>query len=522
MGLILPKRIDGKEPATLEDTHQLTIIGANGAGKTRFTRSMMESCGDKAFQMSALKALFQRAERSKLSGSIDVLFDTVASTSHFQKEDARTEFDRLMYMLLRDEFVDMLRYKAQLIAGEEAALPQTKLDATARRWEEVFPKNHLLRATGKLLFSNDAGDEPFNALRLSDGEKAVLYYIGAVQYAMPGAVIFVDDPETFLHHSIMQALWNVIEAMRPDCTFVYNTHDIGFASSRIDNVCVWVRGFDPVAMAWDYETIDTESELFSGQLMYELVGSRKPVLFVEGDETHSIDNKFYPLIFPEYTVKPLGSCNKVIETTRAFNGLQSFHHLDSHGLVDRDRRDDKEVEYLRERKVFVPNVAEIENIFMLEGVISTVASYRRRDPVKVFAAVRSAVISMFKAQLKQQALQHVRHRVKRRVEVTVDRRFQSIGALEEHMTDLVNEINPRGLYESVCRDFHRYVQTSDYAAILKVFNEKSMLSASDVAGQCGLRGKDEYIRTVLNILKRDGAEAQAIRLAVKRCFGIIP
>ena len=30
-------------------------------------------------------------------------------------------------------------------------------------------------------------------------------------YAKPDAIIFVDDPEIYIHHSIMQALWNVIE-----------------------------------------------------------------------------------------------------------------------------------------------------------------------------------------------------------------------------------------------------------------------------------------------------------------------
>lgn len=521
MNIKLPKRLDGNEPIVLTDVRQITVIGANGAGKTRFSRTLMESCGDKTFQMSALKALFPCVEHSTRKGSIDQLFDATATNSHFLKDDAQTEFDRLMFLLLHDEFVDMLKYKALIIGGEHPDVPRTKLDATARRWEEVFPKNHLLRESGKLLFSNDSHDEPYNALRLSDGEKAVLYYIGAVQYAMPGAVIFVDDPETFLHHSIMQALWNVIESMRPDCTFIYNTHDIGFASSRIDNTCVWVRNFDALEKAWNYEVVDTNSTIFSEQLFFDLLGSRKPVLFVEGDEVHSIDSKLYPLIFTEYTVKPLGSCNKVIETTRSFNGLESFHHLDSHGLVDRDRRDDKEVEYLREKKVFVPNVAEIENIFMLEGIIRTVAAHFNRNATEVFLKVRQAVIGMFRSQLRQQALQHVRHRVKRKVEVRIDRRFQNITALEDHMSDLVNEIDPRGMYEAICRDFHRYINTNDYAAVLKVFNEKSMLPESGVAQLCGLRNKEEYIRAVLNILKNDGDDADKIRLAVKRCFGII-
>ena len=353
---------------------------------------------------------------------------------------------------------------------------------------------------------------------LSNGEKTVLYYIGAVLYAMPGAVIFVDAPETFLHHSIMQALWNVIEEMRPDCTFIYNTHDIEFASSRIDNVCIWVRSYDAFNQAWDYEIVSNST--FPDGIYYDILGSRKPVLFVEGDDLHSIDSKLYPLIFTEYTVKPLGSCNKVIEVTRSFNDMQAFHHLDSHGIVDRDRRSDKEVEYLRDKKIFVPDVAEIENILMLEGVVRAVARHFHRDENRVFSKVKRAVINMFRSELKQQALLHVRHRVKRNVEMRIDRKFQNIGALEEHMYDLVNEINPRGIYDELCRQFHAYESNNDYAAILKVFNDKTMLNNSNVGALCGLGSKESYIKAVLTILKEDGRDAASIRAAVKECFGI--
>ena len=284
---------------------------------------------------------------------------------------------------------------------------------------------------------------------------------------------------------------------------------------------MWVKSFDPAASTWDYVVMPSSAKLDDG-LYYDLLGSRKPVLFVEGDDTHSIDGRLYPLIFPEYTVKPLGSCNKVIESVRSFNDLKSFHHLDSRGIVDRDRRDDKEVEYLRQKKILVPNVAEIENILMLEGVIRAVARYRHKNENDVFFSVKKAVVKMFGEQLKSQALMHVRHRVKHYVEIRVDARFRNIGALEDHLLDLVNEINPRGMYENMCRQFHTYLDNHDYAMILRVFNQKMMLGESNVASLCGLKSKDDYIKTVLTILKQNGREAEAIRAAIKQCFGLSP
>ena len=519
MDIRLPKRIDGHQPDVLIESRQITIIGANGSGKSRFCTALVDELGDKAYRISALKALFPTPASSKpLPGSIDDLFNHMNANNPQIKNLAETEFDKLFYVMLNDEFRELMNFKAHRLMEEQMEFPKTKLDITVKKWQEVFPKNKVLRENGKLMFTSEGYEDKYPLMRLSDGEKSVLYYIGAVLYAMPDAAILVDDPETFIHSNIMRTLWNVLEQVRPDCTCIYNTRDVEFASSRIDNQCVWVKEFDPEAVAWDYEVMLSSRDLDIAML--DLLGSRKPVLFVEGDDKHSIDSRLYPLIFPEYTVKPLGSCNKVIETVRSFSDLQNFHQLESRGIVDRDRRSDEEVEYLRKKNILVPNVAEVENILMLEGVIRAVARHKRRNPDIVFPKVKKRVVLMFTKELKQQALMHVRHRVKRDVERRIDMKFTSINALENHMVELVSEINPRGLYDQLCREFHAYEDHEDYASILKVYNQKLMLNESNVAMLCGFKSKDDYIRGVLNILKGNSDNAAAIRKAIKQCFGL--
>jgi ABC-type Mn2+/Zn2+ transport system ATPase subunit len=511
--------MDGHQPDVLIESRQITIIGTNGAGKSRFCSALVDELGDKAYRISALKAMFPSPASAKpLPGSIDDLFNRMNEANPQVKNIAETEFDKLFYVMLSDEVRELMNYKAHKLMGEQMEFPKTKLDITVKKWQEVFPKNKVLRENGKLMFTSVGYEDKYPLMGLSDGEKSVLYYIGAVLYAMPDAAILVDDPETFIHSSIMRTLWNVLEQMRPDCTFIYNTHDVSFASSRIDNQCVWVREFDPESMAWDYEVMTSSRDLDNALL--DLLGSRKPVLFIEGDDKHSIDSRLYPLIFPEYTIKPLGSCNKVIETVRSFGDLQNFHQLESCGIVDRDRRSEQEVEYLRKKNILVPDVAEVENLFMLEGVIRAVALHKRRNPDIVFPKVKKRVVLMFTKELKQQALQHVRHRVKRDVEMRIDMKFTSINALENHMVELVSEINPRGLYDQLCREFHIYEDNNDYASILRVYNQKQMLNDSNVATLCGFKSKDDYIRGVLNILKGNSNYANDIRHAIKACFGL--
>lgn len=521
MAVTLPPRIDGTPPPTIGPGRQTVIVGANGAGKTRFAQRLAADIpaapeGRPVFNVSGLRALY---DTRRTPDSLDVLYEDAVPAQ--RRDPQATQLDRLLALLVHDEMVNLFRYKASHAAGMASRLEPTRLDTVIQMWQEVFPDNRILIESGQMLFTRPdvSAPEAYSAMKLSAGEKAVIYYIGAVLYAPQHAVVMVDSPELFLHPSLMQSLWNRIELMRRDCAFVYVTHDLGFASSRADASVIWVRRYDPASSAWDYRLMPPHTEI-SDDVYLAVMGSRKPVLFIEGDGVHSIDARLYPLLFKDYSVQSLGSCNKVIEAVRTFNDLSGFHHLDSRGIVDRDRRDDKEVAYLRGRRIMVPDVAEIENILMLEEVVRAVASYRRKDESHVFMKVKASIMAQFRNELRQQALMHTRHRVKRLMEYRVDGRFANINMFEEHISNLTAEINPRGLYEGFCRQFRSFLAAADYASVLRVYNQKSMLPASNVAALCGLKNKDEYIKTILQMLRDESRGAERIRRAVSRCFGL--
>ncbi len=514
MVITLPPRKNG-EATEIDDNHgRLIIIGANGSGKSRFTAKLYEELGDKSYRLSALQGLYGNGDGSPVSR----LFEEAYGMTAF-KPQASSEIDKLFALLMHDEMATLINYKMSRGGDSGAKLPRTKLDVLAGAWKELFPESNILVESGKFLFSRGTDSRSYSALKLSDGERAAIYYLAGVLYAPQNGVVFIDSPEMFMHPSIMQALWNKVEQLRPDCTYVYTTHDLEFASSRGDGIVVWVRDYDAASVTWEYDILPPQ-EGMSDEIYMAIIGARKPVLFIEGDGVNSIDAKLYPLVFKEYTVKSLGSCNKVIEATRAFNDLSAFHHMDSFGIVDRDRRDAHEVEYLRGKKIMVPEVAEIENIMMLEEVIKAVAKTRGKDENRVFEKVKRSVIAQFRHDLRQQALLHTRHRVKRTVEYRIDGRFNNINMLEQHIKSLATEINPRGLYESFCREFRKYVERDDYASVLRVYNQKSMISGSNVASLCGLRNKDEYVRCVISILRGGTGQASRIAQAVRNCFGL--
>lgn len=519
--LLLPPLKNGKRLHVDDAARQVVIVGPNGAGKSRFTAYMLHDAGPKAFPLSALTAIFERGKELSGNSVIDAQYADAVNAG-MPHSGTASQFDRVLALLMQDEMLNLINYKLHVRQNPDLTLRPTRLDTVIDLWQQIFPGSKVLIESGRLLFTRETDEidrNGYSPTRLSAGEKAVLYYLAAMSYAPKRAIVFVDSPEIFLHPTVTQSLWNHIEQMRPDCRFVYTTHDLDFAASRTASSAVWIRHYDPAKSNWDYELLPPNTSI-SEEIYRSILGSRKPVLFIEGDGRRSIDSKLYPLIFRDYTVQALGSCNKVIEATRTFNDLNSFHQMDSRGIVDRDRRDEKEVKYLRGKRILVPDVAEVENLLLVEEVVRAVASYCKKDENAVANSVKRSILKEFRQELTQQALLHTRHRVKRRVECRIDGRFSSIDMLEKHMANLPKEINPRGIYQELCAEFQLYASTNDYAAILRVYNQKSMLPGCNVAQLCGLHDKDDYLYTILRILRQDIPEAARIRTAVLNCFNL--
>lgn len=383
-------------------------------------------------------------------------------------------------------------------------------------WEETFPGNKIEIVNGKARIFNRSGKDSIGIRNLSRGEKAALYYIAASLLAPEQALILVDSPTLFLHPTAVGILWDRIERARSDCKFVYDTYDANFASGQARRTAIWIKDYNASDHSWRYQII-ADGEL-PDEIFLQMMGSRRPILFTEGDMSHSIDMRLYSVVFPEFTVKPLGSCDKVIESTRTMQSLRTMHRIESYGLVDRDRRSDQEVEYLRAKNILVPEVAEIENIFLSPGVVQTMAEIRDRNPKKILKVVRQEVLHKFEQMLENQALQHTRHRMKRDVERKIDARFTCITALELHIKSLIKKLKPRETYDQILAEFRKMARGGDYEGVLRIFNHKPMFTGSCVAKSLGFSNVDDYVSGVIAAMKHHDEKAEKLRNEIRKLF----
>lgn len=436
MDLSLPKKSGTSEDLTLS-TKVLVVIGTNGAGKSSFGKCLLEKYPEKAEKISGLHALFLHNGEERLFENIGEGFAHLQSLIKERLLVPRlSDYEKLVLQLLWDEFELSANFKEAYKRDPNVTPPITKIDRIQRIWEKMFPHNRLVRKAGFIeLMSTYKGAESYAAGRMSDSEKLVFYLIGTILQARENALLIIEEPETLLHNSIKTYLWDELEKLRTDCTFVYLTHDIDFAASRSDSERVWIRSFNADEMVWDYQIIE-RNESFPEGLYLEILGSRKPILFIEGNDSNSIDSRLYPLIFTDYLVKPMGGCQKVIETTKAFSQLKDFHMLESMGIVDRDRRTKGEIDYLRTQHIFVPNVAEVENLLMLEPVIKTVARRLMKNEEEVFEQVKENVVHLFEKDLDAQVILHAKHLVRKRLETSMDRKINTKEELANHVERL--------------------------------------------------------------------------------------
>lgn len=518
MELTLPPRLNTSEPIVL-DTKVLVVIGANGAGKSSFGRDLLERYTDNSTRISGMHSLFisSNEETAPLKGNELARLQSMIAERIFIPR--LSDYEKLILRLQSEEFEAAVNYKEACKLNPDLKPPVTKIDRIQVIWEKMFPHNRLVRKSGFIeLASTSRDSNSYTAGRMSDGEKIVFYLTGAVLCANPNELLIIEEPEILLHNSIKNLLWDEIEAMRPDCTFVYLTHDIDFAISRPQSKRIWIRDFNADAHVWDYQLIESNDSL-PEEVYIEILGSRKPILFIEGTDSNSIDNRLYPLIFPDYMVKPMGGCQKVIETTKAFRQLQDFHTLESIGIVDRDRRTQGEIDYLRDQHIFVPDVAEVENLLMIESVIKTVARRLMKDPEQVFAQVKDNVVRLFEKDMESQVILHAKHRVRKKLETAVDRKITTVEELTEHVESIRFNVHVDEIYKGVKDRFIQYIETSDYKNILRVYNQKGMLPQSRLCNICGISNKESYLNLILSILKENKEDAKVIRTSIKESLG---
>jgi hypothetical protein len=258
-------------------------------------------------------------------------------------------------------------YKSARTGTFEPARP-TKFEKLLEIWDLVLPHRKLDVSGDDIQVVAPSGAK-YPAAEMSDGERAVFYLIGQALMAAPNSLLIFDEPELHMHRSIMSLLWDQLESARPDCAMILISHDLEFVASREGQKYV-LRDYDP-RKSWTIEVVPEDAG-FPEDITTLILGSRKPILFVEGTGG-SLDRALYRACYPDWTIIPRGSCEEVIHAVVTMRANSALTGTKCSGIVDSDAYETSEIEFLRSKGIAILPVSEIENLFLLPDVVEAIA-----------------------------------------------------------------------------------------------------------------------------------------------------
>ena len=463
--------------------NNIVAIGANGSGKSTLSAKLKEYLPTSAMTISAQKLLIIPVFKN-ITNPNDTIRDLHKSQSYEKstrfKLDSnesyspeanaiKDEFKFLLNNLLSENNTLNNRYVQSVRSGEACELPRSKLTNTIEIWNSLIEHRVLECSDGiNINLKSLTSEDSYPAYQMSDGEKVVLYYIAHVLQAPQDGFVIVDEPEIYLHKTLLSKLWDILETEREDCIFVYLTHDLEFATSRNTAKKLWIKSFNHPDK-WEIENIPSNE--LPEALLLKLLGSRKRILFCES-ESGKIDEKIYNLLLPNLTITPVKTCFDVINYTKAFNELPN-RTAESFGLIDSDHHDPDRLLSLQAQNVFSLNVSEVENLLFDEGFLRDFSRQMMCDG-DVVSTIKSEVIEKLSNTKELQVANYISAKINyyfKSSHVSKGNTRDDVKNHYSHFTDNINIDKWHDIREIELQDI---IDSQDYDRALFVINDKGL------------------------------------------------
>ena len=482
----------------IEAGSTITFCGANGSGKTRLAVHLENELGLIGHRVSAHRALSLNPRVPKISEQ-DALANlrtgTTSSLNHTNRVQFRSghrwqeneavllldDFDDLLQVLFADQANTALKSHRRLRGGKCLTAEQTKFEKLSAIWGRLLPHRTLVIGGDDILVKIPGSGDPYAASQMSDGERAMFYLIGQALVASKDSVLIVDEPELHIHPAVMTALWNELAAARSDCVFVFITHSLEFAASR-PGLKYSILEFHPHPdrASWSLEDVP-EGAPFGEDFTTLILGSRKPVLFVEGNCTTSLDHFIYRAAYPDHLVLPRNSSSEVVHAVASLRANAAFTRVSCWGLVDRDNRSRDDIDRLRSQGVYVLPVAEIENVFLLPDVARAIASsggYEGEERDRLIAQLHDDVLDSCAAptNLDRAVVRAARRHIDRHLKHLNLKDATTTQDLEALYRTKATELNVPTVAGRIRDDIQSALDARDLPAVLKHYDDKGFFA----------------------------------------------
>lgn len=460
----------------------IVLIGGNGSGKTSFANQLKGNDTELIAVVPAQKNLYFSINdpnllTTGLSDLVTLLFENniwKGKADNFSYDFfnfQNNQFTRLI-LGMRSEFTSFL-YECER-EGKFPDSSKTIFGKVRKVFNALFPDIELRfeKEQANCLICLKKGNK-YNINGLSEGEKVVLYYTISVFMAKEKSFIIVDEPETYINPSLTNALWDNLTKERSDCQFIFITHSIDFVLGRSNKKIAWIKSYTYPSQ-WEFEILENENELPQSMLT-EILGSKKPIVFCEGNDKSSLDYHIYKAILQEdYTILPVNGHQQVISNCRALNKLNLNYK--AWGIIDGDSISNERKQKYEEENIFVLPFNEIE-MFLLEEQIMTdtiKSSYPLNYQEKI-NDFKDAFWKIFEKEKSKIGLSFVKTIIDEYIENFKINSVKTLDNIKEGLSDII-EINVDDIYAKKLEQLEQINLGRDYKKLLQVCNLKKEIT----------------------------------------------
>lgn len=498
------------------------IVGKNGSGKSSFASFFKNSFSDNIVVIPAQKylvykplhdhkSLTMNCEGLSLIQGRDYISDLRKSEDVYNiLSSIEDVFSNLITTFCNEEIKKGLNYyyKKSTEGTENSLLTQVN-----NVLSNIIPGVQVQINSDCRCIDISKANNTYNVNAMSDGEKVTLYYILHVILASKDSYIIVDEPETFLNTSVANRLWNSLEEIRPDCKFIYLSHNINFIMSRKLAKLIWCVEYT-YPNKWVLEDVEFQDSLLPKELVISLLGTQKTILFCEGIVDEVSDYSFYSSLFSDKVfVYPVGGHREVIQYVRKFNSSLLNGYYNAVGIIDHDFLSEETIDDYLKDKIFTLPFNEIEMALLCDELLENVVSlYADESTTKAkIARFKEEAFELLKSNKGKIVSENVKYYIEEQITTYKITNAQNFETIIDGVNGWFNELKEKDLFKLYDDKISSIIEHKDYNEFLKISSLKSALSR-------GLANKFLDSDYLLKAIQRVSKNADLRELLVEKYF----